>query len=94
MPQLLVPWRNPIFVQIVSHKLGRLLVPYCLVALLISNLFLLHGLHLLFLIGQVLWYALAGVGWLISTRGSEMPSAATNATKARERDICETRSES
>jgi cellulose synthase/poly-beta-1,6-N-acetylglucosamine synthase-like glycosyltransferase len=64
MPGLLAPWRNPIFVQVVSHKLGRLLVPYCLVALFISNLFLRHGIYLAVLVGQVLWYALAAAGWL------------------------------
>jgi cellulose synthase/poly-beta-1,6-N-acetylglucosamine synthase-like glycosyltransferase len=71
MPELLAPWRNPIFVQVVSHKLGRLLVPYCLAALFISNLFLLHGFYLVVMVSQVLWYALAGAGWLVSTRGSE-----------------------
>jgi hypothetical protein len=74
MPELLAPWRNPIFVQLVSHKLGRLLVPYCLAALFISNLFLLHGAYLAALVGQVLWYALAGAGWLVSSRNSEAPA--------------------
>jgi biofilm PGA synthesis N-glycosyltransferase PgaC len=71
MPELLAPWRNPIFVQLVSHKLGRLLVPYCLAALFISNLFLLHGAYVAVLIGQVLWYALAVAGWLVASRESE-----------------------
>jgi len=74
MPELLAPWRNPIFVQLVSHKLGRLLVPYCLAALFISNLFLLHDLYSVVLVGQVLWYALAGAGWLVSTRYSGNPA--------------------
>jgi cellulose synthase/poly-beta-1,6-N-acetylglucosamine synthase-like glycosyltransferase len=43
MPALLLPWRNPIFVQFFSHKVGRLLIPYCLVGVLISNLFLREG---------------------------------------------------
>jgi len=73
MPELLVPWRNPIFVQVISHKLGRLLVPYCLVALLISNLFLLHGFYFGVFVCQILWYVLAGAGWLLSTRGAESP---------------------
>jgi cellulose synthase/poly-beta-1,6-N-acetylglucosamine synthase-like glycosyltransferase len=93
MPLLLVPWHNPIFVQLVSHKLGRLLVPYCLVALLLSNIFLLHGAYLLFFFGQVGWYCLAGVGWLVSTRDSEAPSATTAATRPAERNICETSSD-
>jgi cellulose synthase/poly-beta-1,6-N-acetylglucosamine synthase-like glycosyltransferase len=75
MPESLAPWRNPIFVQLVSHKLGRLLVPYCLAALFISNLFLLHGFYLVVLVGQALWYTLACAGWLVSTRFSARPVA-------------------
>jgi len=82
MPELLGPWRNPIFVQLVSHKLGRLLAPYCLAALFISNLFLLHGFYLVILAGQVLWYALAGAGWLVATRELEEPGSATPETRA------------
>lgn len=74
MPELLTPWRNPIFVQVVSHKLGRLLVPYCLAALVLSNLFLLHGFYLMVLVGQVLWYALAAGGWLVASREAEGPA--------------------
>ena len=73
MPDLLVPWQNPIFLQFVSHKVGRLLVPYCLAALFISNLFLLHGFYLVFFAGQVGWYLLACAGFLMalnSTRSS------------------------
>jgi biofilm PGA synthesis N-glycosyltransferase PgaC len=74
MPELLAPWRNPIFVQMVSHKLGRLLVPYGLAALLISNLFLLHGFYLVFVVCQIVWYVLAGAGWLLSIRRVESPA--------------------
>ncbi len=87
MPALLVPWRNPIFVQIVSHKLGRLLVPYCLVALFISNLFLLHGLYAVFFGGQVLWYVLAAAGWLATTRTLAASHAAAAVSGAVEREI-------
>ncbi|MCX6620789.1 MAG: glycosyltransferase family 2 protein, partial [Acidobacteria bacterium] len=87
MPELLAPWRNPIFVQVVSHKLGRLIVPYCLLALFISNLFLLHGPYLVVLFLQVLWYALAGAGWLVLTRDAALPRAKATATQAAEREI-------
>lgn len=63
LPTLLLPWRNPIFVQFISHKVGRLLVPYCLAALLVSNLFLRRGFYLLTLTIQALFYGLACVGW-------------------------------
>ena len=31
LPDVLVPWRNPIFIQFVFHKLARLLTPYAIV---------------------------------------------------------------
>ncbi len=70
LPQLLLPWRNPIFVQFVSHKVGRLLVPYCLAALLISNLFLRRGFYLMALAAQVLFYGLACAGWAFPPRNA------------------------
>lgn len=69
MPELLHPRRNPVFLQFVSHKVGRLLVPHLLVVLLVSNLLLLHGFYLFFLICQGTWYVLAGAGALLSRRG-------------------------
>jgi biofilm PGA synthesis N-glycosyltransferase PgaC len=77
MPELLLPWRNPIFVQLVSHKMGRLLVPYCLLAVFVSNFFLLHGFYLVFLATQAVWYLLACAGWLLSLADAQRsaPSA-------------------
>jgi biofilm PGA synthesis N-glycosyltransferase PgaC len=72
MPELLAPWRNPILVQFVSHKVGRLVVPYCMVALFISNLFLVHGVYLAALVGQVLVYGLAAAGWRMRIRGAAL----------------------
>jgi hypothetical protein len=37
-PSLLLPWRNPVWVQYVSHKLGRLAVPYALLAIFVASL--------------------------------------------------------
>ncbi len=37
MPALLVPWRNPIFLQYLSHKVLRLLAPWALLLLLALN---------------------------------------------------------
>ena len=77
MPELLVPWLNPIFVQLVSHKVGRLIVPYCLLALFFSNLFLLHGWYLVFFACQVAWYLMACIGWFASySRSTNTASAA------------------
>jgi cellulose synthase/poly-beta-1,6-N-acetylglucosamine synthase-like glycosyltransferase len=74
MPELLVPGRNPVFLQFVSHKLGRLIVPYFLMLLLVSNLFLREGIYLVFLVGQSAWYLFAATGALFSRR-SERPNA-------------------
>ena len=62
MPELLNPRRNPVCIQFVSHKLGRLLVPYWLVTLFISNLFLLKGFYLVFIGLQASLYLLALLG--------------------------------
>ena len=87
MPELLSPRRNPIFVQFVSHKVGRLIVPFCLAALFISNLFLPYGIYLAVLFGQVLFYALAGAGWFVATYDARTREATTAATWA-EREKC------
>jgi poly-beta-1,6-N-acetyl-D-glucosamine synthase len=69
VPGSLVPWQNPIFVQLISHKAGRLIIPYYLAVLFISNLFLHDGLYRIFMFLQVVWYIMACVGWLVSQRG-------------------------
>jgi cellulose synthase/poly-beta-1,6-N-acetylglucosamine synthase-like glycosyltransferase len=80
MPELLVPWRNPVFLQFVSHKLGRLLAPYAFLALAVSNLFL-RGYYLIPLAVQGIWYFLVLVGIFISRspgpRGFAEPILAT-----------------
>jgi cellulose synthase/poly-beta-1,6-N-acetylglucosamine synthase-like glycosyltransferase len=73
LPAALVPWRNPIFVQFVSHKVGRLLVPWALIALFVSNLFMLHGVYALTFLMQAAWYMFAGAGYLLSKREITMP---------------------
>jgi biofilm PGA synthesis N-glycosyltransferase PgaC len=68
MPQLLDPRRNPVFLQFVSHKVGRLLVPYCLVSLLAANLLLDQPIYVSFLICQCAWYSLAAAGAVLTRR--------------------------
>jgi cellulose synthase/poly-beta-1,6-N-acetylglucosamine synthase-like glycosyltransferase len=69
-PQALFPWRNPIFFQLVSHKLGRLLVPYALIAVMVSNLFILHGIYAVTFSIQAAWYICAVAGHWMSKRGA------------------------
>jgi len=68
MPELIAPWRNPVFIQFVSHKVGRLLVPYCLIMLFASNLFLKGAAYRGVLALQCAWYLLACAGALPSIR--------------------------
>ena len=66
-PRLLIPFVNPVWLQYVSHKLGRLLVPYALAALLGSSAWLArdHWLYAAAFVGQCGFYLLAAYGaWL------------------------------
>ncbi|MBS1817932.1 MAG: glycosyltransferase family 2 protein [Acidobacteria bacterium] len=66
-PRLLLPVLNPVWLQYMSHKIGRLLVPYALMALFAASIVLASASHLyLFaLAGQVAFYLHGGYGaWL------------------------------
>lgn len=68
-PAWLIPWRNPIWFQYVSHKLLRLLSPFFLVGALVSNGVLLAARPYAVLgVLQALFYAAAIAGWML--RGS------------------------
>ncbi|MFM7150458.1 MAG: glycosyltransferase family 2 protein [Gemmataceae bacterium] len=64
LPELLLPWRNPLWVQLFSHKLARLLVPWALLGLFLSNVFLLREgpLPVLAMAAQILGYAIGLIG--------------------------------
>jgi hypothetical protein len=68
MPELLLPWRNPVFIQFISHKVGRLFVPYFLLMLFVSNLFLTGATYRGIFFLQCTWYLLACTGALITRR--------------------------
>jgi len=57
-PRLLVP-NHRLWIHFVSHKLGRLLLPYALITLLVSSFFLPDPLKYLALAGQAGFYGLA-----------------------------------
>jgi len=69
MPELLLPWRNPIAFQFISHKLLRLVAPFALILILVSNLFLRDGLYTVTLSGQLVWYLLGLTGAIWSGGG-------------------------
>ncbi len=63
-PRLLVPFLNPVWLQYASHKIGRLLVPYALVALFASSVALASTstLYAFALFSQVAFYLHGGYG--------------------------------
>ena len=66
-PRLLLPWRNPVWVQFLSHKVGRLVVPYALVSMLVSSACLApwSSFYAAAFAGQLALYAFAFYGaWL------------------------------
>jgi biofilm PGA synthesis N-glycosyltransferase PgaC len=70
-PRLLVPFLNPVWLQFVSHKLGRLVVPYALVVMLLASAFLAahHVFYGAAFAAQVLFYGLAAYGAVLDRRG-------------------------
>jgi cellulose synthase/poly-beta-1,6-N-acetylglucosamine synthase-like glycosyltransferase len=66
-PSLLLPWRNPAWIQFVSHKVARLAVPFALLPLWLLSLVLSRRspVYALAFTVQCLFYLFAGYGaWL------------------------------
>ena len=84
-PRLLVPFVNPVWLQYVSHKVGRLLVPWALLALFVTSAALAarNWFYVAAFVAQAAFYGLAVVGaWLDSRErepggpyGGKMPVA-------------------
>jgi cellulose synthase/poly-beta-1,6-N-acetylglucosamine synthase-like glycosyltransferase len=90
-PRLLVPFRNPVWLQYMSHKLGRLVVPYALLVLFAASVALsaTHPVYSIALAGQCIVYLLAGYGaWLefqatpLAAAGFNQPLSAPTARSA------------
>jgi cellulose synthase/poly-beta-1,6-N-acetylglucosamine synthase-like glycosyltransferase len=65
-PSLLVPWGHPLWWSFLSHKMSRLIAPWCLLAALLSSLVLaLEGSPFFLLVCglQLTFYGLAVAGW-------------------------------
>ncbi len=74
-PQWLLPWRNPLWFEYVSHKLLRLGSPLFMAATLAANLCLLQmPMYRVLLIAQMAFYTAALVGWCyqLAGRGSSL----------------------
>jgi biofilm PGA synthesis N-glycosyltransferase PgaC len=75
LPQALLPWRNPIWAQFISHKLLRLVVPWMLLAVFVTTSLLDGPLYRIAFAAQVIFYALAlialaggpGSRWRVAT---------------------------
>src|SRR5215471_7135163 len=82
-PRLLLPWRNPAWLQFMSHKVGRLLVPYALPLLLLSSLLLARTapVYAAAFAVQFTFYLLAAYGaWLEHSRHTPFGSLAVAVT--------------
>lgn len=79
LPGLLVPWRNPLWLQFLSHKLLRLAVPWLLLVMLVASAALPGFVYRTLLFAQLLAYALAlaGLNPKIAAR-SRLASAAAS----------------
>jgi cellulose synthase/poly-beta-1,6-N-acetylglucosamine synthase-like glycosyltransferase len=62
VPQALNPISNPVFFQLLSHKILRLVVPWALIAVLVLSCVLEHPVYRLCFIAQLGFYAVAIAG--------------------------------
>jgi len=69
-PRLLLPIVNPVWLQYVSHKVGRLVVPWALLALAVASAALLSrgGVYTLAFGAQLTFYGWAAAGALLHAR--------------------------
>ena len=76
-PRVLLPWRNPVWFQYMSHKIGRLAVPYALLAILATSIGLAGDsvFYAAALTGQVAFCLLAGYGALLERNSRRSPTA-------------------
>ncbi len=61
IPQAFLPWQNRIWIQFISHKILRLLVPFALFGALVTALLLHESLYRLFAILQLAFYSSAAL---------------------------------
>jgi biofilm PGA synthesis N-glycosyltransferase PgaC len=69
-PRLLLPFVNPVWLQYVSHKIGRLVVPWALLGLFVATVVLARGnvLYTVPLVAQGVFYGLALAGAMFQAR--------------------------
>ena len=81
-PRWLLPWRNPIWWEFVSHKLARLLAPLLMVVALAANIAIVcldnptgnvFTVYDVLFVGQLLFYAAAFFGAVAQRAGLRLP---------------------
>lgn len=75
VPGLLSPFRNPLFIRFVSHKLLRLLTPFCFVALLFLSALLPGWGYRLFFATELGLYVLGVLGLWVRVGALSVPAA-------------------
>jgi biofilm PGA synthesis N-glycosyltransferase PgaC len=86
-PRILVPIVNPVWLQYVSHKIGRLLVPWALVGTLVTSAALASSswFFAAALCAQLGFYSLALLGGLLDARGRKVLAKAAGQSEQRMR---------
>ena len=81
-PRLLFPIANPVWIQYVSHKIGRLLVPWALTALFVASGVLVFSgwVYTTAFMVQAVFYALACYGGWSEYRARQQSAFTTTAT--------------
>ena len=79
-PRLLLPWRNRVWIQYLSHKVGRLIVPYALMTLYVASIALANRsfVYAAALGAQCLFYLLAGYGAWLDSRSAALTAPASD----------------
>lgn len=72
-PRLMIPWRNPLFLRYLSHKILRLAAPICLIGMLVSGA-LAGGVQAWLVLAQGGFYALGALGLVFPLRGLGIPA--------------------
>lgn len=75
LPALLSPRQNPLFVRYISHKVLRLVAPFCFVAIFLVSAALPGLLYRSIFAAQLALYAFGMVGLRVSVRAFSLPSA-------------------
>jgi biofilm PGA synthesis N-glycosyltransferase PgaC len=79
MPTVLMPWRNPVWFQFISHKFMRLIVPWLLVGILTLSAVLPGRIYSGLFWAQIMFYLMALLGlWLGNRARSRIATTAAS----------------